>query len=51
MPLREQIGERLIGEEPVTLAVQQPVDRVLRQHPAAELRHIIEQVTLALRHS
>jgi hypothetical protein len=44
----EQIGEQLVGKQPVPLPRQEPVDRVLRQRLLAEPGRIIEQVDLAI---
>jgi hypothetical protein len=50
-PLAErQVIEHLIGKQPVTLAVQQRIDRVLRQRPVTETIHVIEHTGLAFRH-
>ena len=46
----EQIREHLVGEQPVALAVQQRVDRVLRQRLVTETIHVIEHTGLAIRH-
>ena len=44
----EQIIEQLIGEQPVPLPSQEPVDRVPRQRALAEPDHIVEQITLTV---
>src|SRR6185312_5863807 len=45
-PLAEQVGEHLIGEQPVPLPRQEPVDRVLRQRLLTEPSRLVEQITL-----
>jgi hypothetical protein len=42
-----QISEQLIGEQPVALGVQQPVDRPLRQLGLASLHRHVAQSALA----
>ena len=46
--IAEQIGEQLVGKQPVPLPRQEPVDRVLRQRLLAEPGRIVEQVDLAI---
>src|SRR4029079_16413836 len=45
-PLAEQVGEHLIGEQPVPLPRQEPVDRVLRRRLLTEPSRLVEQITL-----
>ena len=47
----EEVGEGLVGEEAVALAMQEGVDRVLVEPLVAEPGHIVEQVTLSTRHT
>jgi len=49
--LLEQVSEGLVGEELVTLAVQEGVDRLLVERLVAEPGHVVEQVTLLVRHT
>jgi len=48
-PVAEQVSEELIGEQGVTLAVQQRVHRAPRHDVVAEPDHVIEEVTLTFR--
>src|ERR1035437_2764542 len=42
----EEIGDGLVGEQLIALAVQEGVDRVLVERLVAEPRHVVEQIAL-----
>ena len=47
----EKVSERLVGEELVAFTVQEGVDRLLVERLVAEPGHVVEQVTLLVRHT
>jgi len=48
-PVTEQIGEHLIREQPVTLAMEHRIHRRFREQLPADPAHLIEQITLTFR--